>query len=377
MYKYQNNHKPGVSKMNVNQFIKNHNLSEQLVKHCLSVGLQTINVEDETEYRAELMKKFHLSDEAIEQIILELNHDISQNNDKQEHDRLLDELKKKIIQVLDSEERGFFMSEIVTEVDEEYKQYTPQLFDISMADLNKEKIITTDEETELTVLNYDRIAENVGCSVEEVKKGYFYGSGDDGILVIQIIDDLGFYGLEKFDGDTTAGLHALENGEKLFTLDNSDLSGWYIKDDEENRKRVKKAGYSIPPVVDTLHVEMKKDTNVNTQKVETSEVAVNVNEQTTLVNYRATISVKYVPPGKVAKHFNLVRDEVTEQITFTKERGTTFTNKQDIKRLLVDMIMNRDKYKGLVESSSYLEVSVERYEGKKMYFDDQLTINFD
>ncbi|GIN55005.1 MULTISPECIES: hypothetical protein [Bacillus subtilis group] len=92
------------------------------------------------------------------------------------------------------------------------------------------------------------------------------------------------------------------------------------------------------------------------------------------MNY--TINVKYVPPYQIGKQFNLVYNFETKKVSFTKDKGTVFTDKETVNKLLVDMIMNRENYQHLVENSSYLDVSVKKVNNGYVYFDDQLTINF-
>ncbi|MCY1628365.1 hypothetical protein LG208_00435 [Bacillus paralicheniformis] len=92
------------------------------------------------------------------------------------------------------------------------------------------------------------------------------------------------------------------------------------------------------------------------------------------MNY--TINVKYVPPYQIGKRFNLVYNFETKKVSFTKDKGTVFTDKETVNKLLVDMIMNRENYQHLVENSSYLEVSVKKGNNEHGYFDDQLTIKF-
>ncbi|MCY8466502.1 hypothetical protein [Bacillus atrophaeus] len=92
------------------------------------------------------------------------------------------------------------------------------------------------------------------------------------------------------------------------------------------------------------------------------------------MNY--TMNVKYVPPGQIGKRFDLVYNFDTKKVSFTKDKGTVFTNKKTVNQLLVDMIMNREDYHHLVENSSYLEVWVKKDKDGRVYFDDQLTIQF-
>lgn len=94
-----------------------------------------------------------------------------------------------------------------------------------------------------TVIDYEEVSQREGFSVEDLKQGYGLFLVDEGVLVIQKIDCLEGYGMQKFSSDMEAGEQALKDGYSLFTVDHDNLFGWYILDTPEQRKIVSDKGY--------------------------------------------------------------------------------------------------------------------------------------
>lgn len=78
--------------------------------------------------------------------------------------------------------------------------------------------------------NYQEVMQDTGYTMEQLQRGYDIFSPYNGIEVIQTIDALESYGLQKFESDTEAGEQALKDGYKLMTCDHEELEGWYILD---------------------------------------------------------------------------------------------------------------------------------------------------
>lgn len=56
-----------------------------------------------------------------------------------------EELKKKILEVLNSEDRGFWMDELVAEIDEDYDIYSPKQFNFVINELILTDITTYED----------------------------------------------------------------------------------------------------------------------------------------------------------------------------------------------------------------------------------------
>lgn len=90
-----------------------------------------------------------------------------------------------------------------------------------------------------------------------------------------------------------------------------------------------------------------------------------------------TINVTYCEPYSIGQHRNVIYDRETKQISFTKEGGTVFENKQEIHEILNDILLNRNNYKQLVNGSTELTIYVKRGRTGYGYTYTNLTVAFD
>ena len=58
--------------LELKEFTQKRGVNDKLLVYCLSVGLRTINEEDE-DFREELMEKFNINEESLEEMISELD----------------------------------------------------------------------------------------------------------------------------------------------------------------------------------------------------------------------------------------------------------------------------------------------------------------
>lgn len=87
------------------------------------------------------------------------------------------------------------------------------------------------------------IMQETGYSMEKIQRGYDVFQVHEGIEVIQKIDRLESYEIQKFEHDGEAGMQALKDGYKLFTCNHEDLKGWHILDTTKNRLFLLNNGY--------------------------------------------------------------------------------------------------------------------------------------
>lgn len=92
-------------------------------------------------------------------------------------------------------------------------------------------------------INYQEIVKETNYTLEQIQRGYILVEAYTGIEVIQKLDDLEIYSIQKFDCDTKAGEQALKDGYKLFTCNADGLDGWYILDTTKVRLRLLNEGW--------------------------------------------------------------------------------------------------------------------------------------
>lgn len=91
------------------------------------------------------------------------------------------------------------------------------------------------------------------------------------------------------------------------------------------------------------------------------------------------ISCKYVPPKTVGVRCNLLYNEETGAFSFTenlKEEGTVFKTKEAVDKVLLELFVNREKYRHMIKDSRYLELWVHQGRNSFGHYGDMMSIKF-